>query len=67
MSPEVPESLAEASMDSKAIPDAFPGTQNRSPEDHIGVEICLSGTNVIEHGSYTARFQHIGANLPTSS
>ena len=67
MSPEAPESLAEASRGSKAIPDALPGTQNRSPEAHIGVEIRWLGTNDIEHGSHTARFQDIGAILPPSS
>ena len=63
MSPEAPESVADAPRGSKANPDALPGSQNRSPEAHIGVEICWLGTNDIEHGPHAARFQHIGAKL----
>ena len=61
------EGLAEVPRGSKAILDELPGTQNRSPEAHIGVEICWSGTTGIEHSAHAARFQPIVAILPPSS
>ena len=57
------EGLAEVPRGSKAILDELPGTQNRSPEAHIGVEICWSGTTGIEHSAHAARFQPIVAIL----
>ena len=64
MCPQRPlEGLAEVPRGSKAILDELPGTQNRSPEAHIGVEICWSGTTGIEHSAHAARFQPIVAIL----